>query len=88
MDLSPFWFGCVGRVSLILEGVVVAMKRPVRDALRKRLLDAAVAKGADPKKVEQVLKELEAERPFLDWLKNGGFEALLKFIMELVKLLG
>ena len=63
------------------------MKRPVRDALRKRLAEAAVAKGADPKKVEAALAELESERPILDWLANGGFEKLLKLILELVAVL-
>lgn len=63
------------------------MKRPVRDALRKKLAEAAIAKGADPKKVEAAIAEVESERPLLDWLVNGGFEKLLKLILELVAVL-
>lgn len=67
---------------------MAARPQPLRNIVRRRLREAAIERGADPAKVDQVLAEIESERPILDWLKNGGFEALLKFIMELIALLG
>lgn len=61
--------------------------RPVRDALVRKLKNAAVEEGADPEKVDTVLAEMESGRPLLDWLRNGGFESLVKLIMTLVALL-
>ena len=65
----------------------MAVKRPVRDALRKKLLDAAVAKGADPAKTAKVLAEMEGTRPLIDWLARGGFAELLKLVLQLVAVL-
>ncbi len=65
----------------------MALKRPVRDALRKKLADAAVAKGADPKKVEAALAEMESDRPLIDFLMSIDFERLVKLILELVAVL-
>ena len=66
---------------------VTTRRRPLRDALAKRLRERALREGADPKKVELVIKEMESERPLIDWLRNGGFEALFNLFMELIKLL-
>lgn len=63
-------------------------RRPLRNLLRNKLVNTAVAMGASKEDVEKAIDMLEAESdtPLLDWLMNGGFEALLKFIMELIAL--
>lgn len=63
---------------------VVGRRRPIRDRLRDRLVDAAVARGADRAEAEAVVDELSGERPLLDWLLSGGFEKLLVMILELL----
>lgn len=73
-----------------------AFRRPVRDRLQQRIVDKlrdrVAEAGGDLAKFDQVVADLEAtaksDTPWLDWLKDGGFEALLKFIMELIALLG
>lgn len=64
------------------------IRRRLSERVRERIIAAAVARGADEAKVREVVNDLESERPILDWLMNGGLEALIKFIMELIALLG
>jgi hypothetical protein len=63
-------------------------RRPIRNAIntriRKRLKDAAVEKGADAAAVDAILDDMESDRPFVDWLLNGGFEKILELIMKLL----
>lgn len=59
---------------------------PLRDAIRARLVERAATWGYNKADVEQVLDGLESERSILDWLKNGGFESLLKLVLELLPL--
>lgn len=54
--------------------------------IRDHLRFAAIANGADPVRVDAVLDEMEDDRPFLDWLLNGGFEKLLELLMKLLVL--
>lgn len=69
-------------------------RRPVRDRLSQRIVDRlrnrVAEAGGDLQKFDEVVADLEAnsksDTPWLDWLKDGGFEALLKFIMELIGL--
>lgn len=60
---------------------------PLRNILKQRLIKAAIAKGATREEVENAIGQAEGDRPLLDWLKNGGFQELLKFIMELIAIL-
>jgi len=62
----------------------VKKRQPLRDFIRSQLIDRAVAAGADRRKAEQAAAILESERPFLDWLMNGGFEKLFALIMQLI----
>lgn len=62
------------------------MIHPLRDRIRKKLLDDAVAKGADPEKAKAAIAELEGERPLLDWLLAGGFDKLLELILAILAL--
>lgn len=64
----------------------MARRTPIRDAIRRKLIEAAVEKGVSRGHAETTLKQMEAERPILDWLANGGFEALLKLFLELLAL--
>lgn len=66
--------------------VVVGRRRPIRDRLRERLVDAAVAQGADRDAAEAAADDLASERPLLDWLLNGGFDQLLQLLLTLIKL--
>lgn len=68
--------------------VAAARRRPIRDRFRDRLVDAAVARGADRAAAEGVVDELASDRPLLDWLMGGGFEKLLEMVMKLIGLLG
>lgn len=66
-----------------------APARPtLRERLRTRLVDAAVAKGASPIAAGLAVNQLASERPLLDWLLDGGWEKLLALVLELIKLLG
>lgn len=56
------------------------------DTLRSNAIEAAVAKGADRARAESAMEEIESDRPLLDWLHNGGFEKLLKLLLELLKI--
>ncbi len=62
-------------------------RRPLRDRLVQRLIDDAVEKGADRKKAEEVVRDLDTERPILDWLRNGGWKELLELVLKLIALL-
>ncbi len=61
-------------------------KQPIRDAIRRKLVESAVEQGADRAHAEATLKKMEGERPILDWLINGGFEQLLKLFLQLIAL--
>lgn len=73
-------------VSLGIDGALA--DRPLRTALAQAVVDRLRARarraGADLILFDKVVAGLEQERPILDWLKNGGFDALLKFILELI----
>jgi hypothetical protein len=64
--------------------------RPIRNAInariRQRLKDAAIARGAEASAVDAVLDDMESDRPFVDWLLNGGFEKILELILKLLPL--
>jgi hypothetical protein len=62
----------------------VGRRRPIRDRLHERLVDAAVARGADRGEAEAAVDDLESERPLVDWLLNGGFQKLLDLILTLI----
>lgn len=63
-------------------------RRPLRDRLIQRLIDDAVEKGADRDKAEKIVRDLDTERPILDWLRNGGWKELLELVLKLIALLG
>lgn len=60
----------------------------VRAALKARVVSRLVAEGHAREKVEEAFEEAIAvsDRPFLDWLANGGFEKLLEIVLNLLKL--
>ncbi len=66
------------------------LDHPARAIFRKRLIAAAMKKGATEKKatnaVDKVLGDLPTDKPFLDWLTNGGFEKLLAMILRILAL--
>jgi hypothetical protein len=61
-------------------------RRPLRDRLAERLVADAVARGADKKKAEEVVADLQSERPILDWFLNGGWEKLVELVLKLIDL--
>jgi hypothetical protein len=62
-------------------------RRPLRDRLIQRLIDDAVEKGADRDKAERIVRDLDTERPILDWLRSGGWKELLELVLKLIALL-
>lgn len=66
------------------------MPRPIRNAInnriRERLKKAAIERGAEPAAVDAILDDMESDRPFVDWLLNGGFEKILELILKLLPL--
>lgn len=62
--------------------------RQLRNLIIKKLQRELKAKGhseADINKAIDILEE-ESDRPFLDWLMNGGFEKLLEMILKIIAL--
>ena len=60
---------------------------PLRDRLRQRVIDAAVAKGASVADATTAVDEVATDRPLLDWLFNGGFDKLVQLILEIIALM-
>lgn len=54
----------------------------IRDRIRQR----AVESGAPPDAVDEALDAMESDRPFIDWLLNGGFEKLLELFFKFLPL--
>ena len=61
--------------------------RPLVNALRKRIVAAAVSRGAGEAEAVLALAEIESDRPLLDWLMDGGFEKIVELILKLLALL-
>ncbi len=61
----------------------------LRKRLKARVVEAAKAQGADEVKAGEAFEQAlaESDRPFLDWLLNGGFEKLLEIVMRIITLL-
>lgn len=74
--------------------LLLAMPQPmgglVRDDIsqfiRERLRARAIRHGADPALIDKALDKMESDRPWLDWLKDGGWEQLLKILLMLIPL--
>lgn len=56
---------------------------PLRAILVRRL---AARTGHSESDIHDALDQLDTGRPILDWLKNGGFEEILKAVLALLKL--
>ena len=63
---------------------------PIRDRLsqrvRDRLRQRAIEWGAPAEAVDAALDAMESDRPFIDWLLNGGFEKLLELFLKVIPL--
>lgn len=62
------------------------IRSKIDQRIRDRLRDRALENGAPAAAVDAALDEMESDRPFLDWLLNGGFEKLLELILRLIPL--
>lgn len=71
-------------------------RRPLRDFVRNRLVAAAARQSGRPvaeveEAVDAVLADQEqtrgGERPFLDWLLNGGFKQILEIVLMVLKVI-
>jgi hypothetical protein len=71
-----------------LAGAPAPRRRPIRDRLAARLVEDAVANGADRAKAEEVVGDLATEWPLIDWLVSGGWEKLLAAVLKLIALIG
>lgn len=62
----------------------------LRKLLLARIKNRLKSEGYTDEQIDKALQNLETEsdRPILDWLANGGFEALIKFIKEIISLFG
>lgn len=60
----------------------------LRNLLIKRLKARLKSEGHAEADIDRAIVSAEAEsdRPILDWLRDGGFEALVKFIKEIIAL--
>lgn len=59
----------------------------LRNLLINRIKARLVSEGHDAATIDKAITAVESEsRPILDWLKDGGFEALIKFIKEIIAL--
>lgn len=64
------------------------MRRPIVALIRRKLKQEATDSGYRADEVDDVLDQLESERPLLDWLLNGGFEKLLDLLLTILALFG
>lgn len=62
-------------------------RRPFLARLRARVVDLAVARGADRAQAEQAVGEI-GDHPFLEWLMNGGLEMIVKAVLAIIAALG
>lgn len=62
------------------------LRSKANQRIRDRLKVEAIAKGATEAEVDHALDEMETERPFIDWLLNGGFEQIFALLMKLIAL--
>lgn len=70
------------------KGILGGLQRqPLRNALRKRIIAGAVARGVSEADAQAALAEIESERPILDWLANGGVEKIIELILKLLAVL-
>lgn len=65
------------------------IRKRLRERLKSRIVKEAVAKGATAEAAGAAFEEAMAEgdRPFLDWLMDGGFEKLLQIVLRILDLL-
>lgn len=87
-----------GAANDTFQGILPADSRPVRGLIRRRLVDRVARESGKPRAVceqcvDMVLAEMErehrataADRPFLDWLLNGGFEKILELVLKFLPL--
>lgn len=61
----------------------------IRNWLKERIVAEAVKQGASAEQAQAAFEEAvgASDRPFLDWLANGGFEKLLEIVMTIIKML-
>lgn len=64
-----------------------SLRERLRDRLAKKLVEDAVAKGANRKKAEEVVAEMVGERPIIEWLLSGGWQQLVELVLKLIALL-
>ncbi len=65
------------------------IRKRLRERLKARIVREAVAKGATAEAAGAAFDEAmaESDRPFLDWLMDGGFEKLLQIVLRILDLL-
>ncbi len=72
------------QVQYVMSEVEAAGFTPLRNFYKNRLVRAALEKGADLESIEKAIAHLESDRPLVDWFINGGFQQILKMIMDLI----
>jgi len=87
-DTPTVGFATGGLLDSMAAEAMPLRRKPIRTALAQavvnHLRDRVAGAGGDLSQFDTVIEGLESERPILDWLKNGGFDALVKFILELI----
>jgi hypothetical protein len=63
-------------------GGVLDRLRPLK-RLRRRVVEGAVARGADREEAEAAVGEL-GDGTLLEWLMNGGLEKLIELVLKLI----
>lgn len=61
----------------------------IRERFKARVVAKAVEQGATAEAAAAAFEEAvgESDRPFLDWLTDGGFEKLLQIVLKILDLL-
>jgi hypothetical protein len=67
----------------ITQPTIAARPRPMIAVIKK----IAIARGADPAKVDEAIAIAESETPIRDWLLNGGLEKLIELILKIIAVL-
>ena len=74
----------------VLSGAPFGVRRGFSGPLRAILVRRIAARtGADEADIQDAIDqvEIESDRPLLDWLRAGGFEAIIQAVLAVLKLL-
>jgi len=80
---------CLADMEAAFEGgpATAGRPRPILERFRRRVVDHLVERGVTRREAEQAVAEIGDGR-FLDWLMNGGLEAIVEAILRILAAIG